>query len=170
MFEIPVAVSCKSEQRKKLSGLKGERRLQNKDNLFKRSGSYLWFIILYLLMHTPFFQCGASMEIYPYSFLLCSTSFTSERPPQGNTGANKTLLLCSGTGGCLPLEFNHFDTICKKLSELKIFFLIAKHNALCQQTMKGLSWQTVRSVSFSWSKGNWLTVRMGPFPEEWAVM
>lgn len=73
-------------------------------------------------MHTPFFQCGASMEIYPYSFLLCSTSFTSERPPQGNTGANKTLLLCSGTGGCLPLEFNHFDTICKKLSELKIFF------------------------------------------------
>lgn len=58
----------------------------------------------------------------PYSILLCSTSFTSQSSPQGNAGANRTLLLCSGSGGCLPPEFNHFDTICKELSELKIFF------------------------------------------------
>lgn len=74
--------------------------------------------------------------------------------PEENPETHGALPRCSDSGWCLPPEFNLFDTICRELSELKIFFfLIAKHNGLCQQTMKGLSWQTVRSVSFSWSRG-----------------
>lgn len=69
-----------------------------------------------------------------------------ESPPQA---AHRTLICALAVVDVYLPELNHFDTICKELSELKIFFLIAKHNALCQQTMKGLSWQTVRSVSFS---------------------
>lgn len=98
-----------------------------------------------------------------HSFVLCYTFFASMRAPQGSTKALTTLCQCWGSGWCLPFEFNHYDTICKELSELNIsfffgfFFLIA----CCQQTLKGLSWQTVGWASFSWSKGIWLSLWNG---------
>ncbi len=83
-------------------------------------------MILCPLIYTPFLQHCASMgerkKKWPYSFLFCSTSFSNESSPQGSTGARGTLPLCSDSGWCLPPEFNHFDTICKELSELKISF------------------------------------------------
>lgn len=93
-------------------------------------------------------------EKWPHSFVLCSTSFANESPPRGkprDPRSSPPLLRQWLMFTSRVQSFWHNLQRAKRIKDF--FFLIAKHNALCQQTMKGLSWQTVRSVSFSWSRG-----------------
>lgn len=56
---------------------------------------------------------------------MAPTAFSCVRLPLLMRAVSKEpselLLPAPDSGWCLPLEFNHFDTICKELSELEIF-------------------------------------------------